>query len=193
MNDDNPYKLYLLDDKLVCKLVKGEIVWDVAIGTLVLIAEYTTNEGPMCDDYFLVFWSLEGEQLFEMKCSFYALDAIETMGTLLMKLNASTDLGLASSTEWHSRILWPTNLAGNHISKKLSLPQRHSEHESQTQSSGHRSSFVERLRSRHTCGDSSTLRRRSISRIPGSGGKRFLNRIGTSLTFVFFFSPQPYV
>ncbi len=52
----------------------------------------------MRDDYFLVFWGFEQGQLFEMKCSFYAVNAIDTMGALLTKLNAGTSLGLASST-----------------------------------------------------------------------------------------------
>ena len=121
MSANHPYKLYLFDDKLVCKLVKGEIVWDVAIENLVLIAEYTTNEGPMRDDYFLVFWSFEQGQLFEMKCSFHAVNAIETMEGLLKKLNARTALGLASSTEWESSILWPVKLVEKPYFEKVEL------------------------------------------------------------------------
>ena len=121
MSADHPYKLYLFDDKLVCKLVKGEIVWDIPIDTLILIAEYTTNEGPMRDDYFLVFWGFEQGQLFEMKCSFYAVNAIDTMGALLTKLNAGTSLGLASSIEWDSRTLWPLTLAEKPYFEKVEL------------------------------------------------------------------------
>ena len=106
------HRLYLIDGALVHGLDSGKILWDVAIKDLLLIAEYTTNEGPVSDDYFLVFWSLEAERLFKMQCSFYAVDAIETMETLLKRITASTTLGLASSTEWNSRILWPTELAG---------------------------------------------------------------------------------
>jgi hypothetical protein len=121
MSTDHPYTLYLFDEKLVYKLVAGEIVWDVPIDTLILIAEYTTNEGPMRDDYFLVFGCCEHDQLFEMKCSFYALDAIATMETLLKKLNAGTTLGLASSTEWKSNIVWPPKLAGKPFFENVEL------------------------------------------------------------------------
>jgi hypothetical protein len=113
--------LLLLDDKLAYKRGGGEIVWDVAIKDLVLVAEYTTDEGPMIDDYFLVFWSLEKGQLCEMKCSFYADNAIETMETLLKRLNASTLLGLAASAEWNSRILWPAELAEKPYFEKVEL------------------------------------------------------------------------
>jgi len=41
MSANHPYKLYLFDDKLVCKIMEGKVVWDVAIGALILIAEYT--------------------------------------------------------------------------------------------------------------------------------------------------------
>jgi hypothetical protein len=121
MGANHPYKLYLFDDKLVCKLVKDEVVWDVSIDALILIAEYTTNEGPMRDDYFLVFWCFERGQLFEMKCSFYAVNAIETMEALLKQLNASTTLGLESSTEWNSRVLWPAKLAQKPYFERVQL------------------------------------------------------------------------
>jgi len=121
MSANHPYKLYLFDDKLVCKLMEGKVVWDVAIGALILIAEYTNNEGPMCDDYFLVFWCVEHGKLFKMECSFYAVDAIATMETLLKRLNASTTLGLASSTEWKSNILWPPKLAEKPYFEKIEV------------------------------------------------------------------------
>src|SRR5262249_25546280 len=69
-----PMRLCLRVDgsSLECNDDSGFTRWSLSIQTIVLIAEYTTNEGPWLDDYFLVFVTVEEGKLYFSTCSFYA-------------------------------------------------------------------------------------------------------------------------
>jgi hypothetical protein len=86
--------------------------WELRITDLVLIAEYTTNEGPYLDDYFLVFWVKQQGELLKAECSFYADGRDEALTEVGRVLGTELELGLASSTEWNSRVVWPEALQG---------------------------------------------------------------------------------
>jgi len=97
---------------LKCNNDSGTTRWSPQIETIVLISEYTTNEGPQLDDYFLVFVTVEDGQLYFSTCSFYADGRDEVVASLGERLGSSIELGLANSTDWKSRVLWPPELAG---------------------------------------------------------------------------------
>ncbi len=79
---------------------------------IVLLAEYTTNEGPYGDDYFLVFVTIEDGQVLFAAASFYSDGRDEVIKQLAGQWHVNIDLGLANSTEWKSRIMGPPELAG---------------------------------------------------------------------------------
>ncbi len=83
------------------------------IAAILLIAEYTTDEGPYFDDYFLEIWSLENNSLLCSKTTFYATGIDATFLALATQLGADLNFGLIGSTEWASRIVWPPDLAGH--------------------------------------------------------------------------------
>ena len=87
--------------------------WVLPIGSIVLIAEYTTNEGPHIDDYFLVFVTTEDNKLYFSTCSFYSDGRDEALSGLQERLASPVQLGLQGSTEWRSRVVWPLIMAGS--------------------------------------------------------------------------------
>src|SRR5262249_45979385 len=91
----------------------GTAGWSLLIETIVLMSEYTTNEGPQLDDYFLVFVTVEEGKLYFSTCSFYADGRDEVVASLGERLGSPIQLGLANSTNWKSRVLWPPELAGS--------------------------------------------------------------------------------
>lgn len=79
---------------------------------LLLIAEYTTDEGPW-DDYFLNFWTFENSGFIKYSISFYIDGRDATFESLAKRLGTELNFGLTGSTEWASRVMWPPELAGH--------------------------------------------------------------------------------
>jgi hypothetical protein len=90
---------------------QGQTRWEVCVSNLVLIAEYTTNEGPWCDDYFFIFWAREDGKLFVSKCPLLS-NSSAVFEELGRRLGDEIHLGLIDSTDWKSRVVWPPKLAG---------------------------------------------------------------------------------
>ncbi len=86
----------------------GKEVWALFVPSLVLIAEHTNDSGPFVCDYFYVF--IAGEPLIEFEAPMYAGPAI--LGALSARMQTQFGPGLASSTEFKSRVIWPPSLAG---------------------------------------------------------------------------------
>jgi len=107
-------RLDVRDELLVCRMETGShsAEWQLRIKDLVLIAEYTTSEGPYCDDYFLVFWVKEDGKLLKVECSFYAEGMEDALVAIRQWFGTAIELGLCASTEWKSRIVWPEQLQG---------------------------------------------------------------------------------
>lgn len=105
--------LQIRQSDLECLDISGKLLWALTIEAIVLIAEYTTNEGPQMDDYFLVFVSAEENKLFFSTCSFYVDGRDEALSVLQERLGSSISLGLQGSTEWRSRVAWPIKMAGS--------------------------------------------------------------------------------
>ena len=104
-------KLEIDAEVLRCRDTEGAIAWETPIAKIVLIAEYTTDEGPWVDDYFLHFWSDEESRLLRASATYYADGCVEVIQELSKRLGAKIELGLHSSAEWKSRVLWPPELA----------------------------------------------------------------------------------
>ena len=82
--------------------------WSVPISDIRVIAEYTNSEGPWIDDYFFVFLTaLEGGW---HEASFYAKGREATLRALEKKIGAPIECGLCDSTEYRTRIIWPSDL-----------------------------------------------------------------------------------
>jgi hypothetical protein len=109
-NDPTRPRLTIDCDGICCVDAHGKPFWSCPFSAIVLIAEYTTNEGPWCDDYFLVFWTWEKGRLFRCQVSFYANGIDEMIAALSQHLTSEMKLGLANSTDWKSRVIWPPDL-----------------------------------------------------------------------------------
>lgn len=83
------------------------------IAAILLIAEYTTNEGPFVDDYFVELWGLENGSIVKSHATFYSSGRDAAFAEIAKQLDAALSFGLAGSTEWTSRIMWPPELAGH--------------------------------------------------------------------------------
>jgi hypothetical protein len=107
-------KLRYFSDKDGNKLsLERELIWAIEIKDLILIAEYTTNEGPQLDDYFFEFVFAEDGIAYKRTCSFYIKGRDEVLKTLADQYGMELKVRLLRSTEWESRVLWPTHLAGS--------------------------------------------------------------------------------
>jgi hypothetical protein len=53
--------LETLGSELRCVDQAGAVHWKVSIDDIILVAEYTTDEGPLFDDYYLIFCAIEAE------------------------------------------------------------------------------------------------------------------------------------
>ena len=91
-------------------LGSGAVAWTLPIRAIVVIAEYTTNEGPYADDYFLTFVTVEDGQPFYSSCSFYVEGRDRVLLEISNRLGSQIELGLANSTEWTSRVIWPPSM-----------------------------------------------------------------------------------
>jgi hypothetical protein len=107
-----PIRLAVQDHFLDC-FIKDQLTWHIPIRSLLLIAEYTTNEGPHIDDYFIEFWSLEDGSILKSSVSFYAEGRDSAFAMIALQLKTDLSFGLTGSTEWKSRIMWPPDLAGH--------------------------------------------------------------------------------
>jgi hypothetical protein len=104
--------LEITDSTMYYKKDGIDIGWSVEIKDIILIAEYTSNEGPYVDDYFLVFVTIEDGKAYFARCSFYTDGTDAVLETLKEKFGITDTFGLLQSTEWTSRVMWPDHLAG---------------------------------------------------------------------------------
>jgi len=100
----------------------GALCWSVQARDIVLLAEYTTDEGPFVDDYFLVFVTQPGGGEQYVTASFYAEGSDEVVGRLAECWGAEVGLSLAHSTDWNSRVIWPPELAEQEYFEVIEVP-----------------------------------------------------------------------
>jgi hypothetical protein len=94
-----------LDDGVLAYHWRG-LAWELPICRLVAVGEYTNGNGPWVDDYFFVFVEAGGTY---RQASFYAVDSSETLARLASVLKADLGAGLCDSTEWKTRVMWPSS------------------------------------------------------------------------------------
>jgi hypothetical protein len=109
-NGDPRPRLSVEGDLLKLGQPNGALIWETQIPRIVLIAEYTTNEGPWCDDYFLDFWSNEEGRLLKGSVPLYVDGHDDALHAVEGKLGSKLEFGLTGSTEWDSRVMWPPEL-----------------------------------------------------------------------------------
>jgi hypothetical protein len=98
-----------LEEALNYRDESGHILWHIKSESVALIAEYTTNEGPFGDDWFLVFAVGNKNPLF-FTCSVYSDGAHKLLEYLHTRFGATPKL--TNSTEWKSVVLWPNEISG---------------------------------------------------------------------------------
>jgi hypothetical protein len=114
MSTETPrFHVGIRERHLECDSEDGRTICRMPVEAIVLIAEYTSDEGPWSDDHFLVFWSFENGRLFRsiVPDSFEGMD--QTIADLSQCLQVRLELGLLGETTWISRVLWPPELAGH--------------------------------------------------------------------------------
>jgi hypothetical protein len=90
--------------------------WTLPASEVFLFGEYTTDQGPVIDDWFMVFVPAGKREWYE--ASVYAEGADQFRSQLAAQLNVDTLYGeLASHTDYASRIIWPSQLAGRPLFK----------------------------------------------------------------------------
>ena len=82
-------QLQVKDSDLEYSGENGRVFWSLPISSTVLIAEYTTNEGPQCDDYFLVFVTIKKDMFHFHTASFYSAGRDETLAALKQLLGST--------------------------------------------------------------------------------------------------------
>jgi hypothetical protein len=107
----NP-KIWLEVEGDFLRLIEDEdIVWQVPITDLVLIAEFTTDTGPWAEDYYDVFGAGHPPQFYQI--SLWMAGGV--LPILSTRLDHKLAPGLIQSTEWRSRIMWPPALDGQEL------------------------------------------------------------------------------
>jgi len=83
----------------------------IPLSEVAVIGEFTNDNGPFADDWFLVFVHRSGKEWFE--ASIYAEEVESVREQLSSALGSSITLHLATSTDFASCILWPASFAGS--------------------------------------------------------------------------------
>jgi hypothetical protein len=83
--------------------------FSLPVEDIAVIGEFTTDNGPVIDDWFLVFVCRGGDWF---EASIYSDGSEGVRKGLSMALGANLDLSLAGSTDFASRVVWPTEIAG---------------------------------------------------------------------------------
>ena len=81
----------------------------VPLNELAAVGEYTTDNGPLVDDWFLVFVRKDSADWLE--ASMYAEGTAEFLEQLSVTLGIAIETRLAASTDFTSRVIWPESIA----------------------------------------------------------------------------------
>ncbi len=101
---------YQLEDGVISYRSEVYGSWQLPVSEVSAIGEYTNEDGPFADDYFLVFITHNDSGWFEG--SFYGEGRDKLVRGLSTLLCTEISLGLSHSTTFTSRILWPEMMRG---------------------------------------------------------------------------------
>ena len=107
MGEERP-RVWIDDGGSLCYSDSSER-WSMPIGSIVLIGEYTNQNGPFADDYFFGFITSDGNYY---EFSFYASGRDSMLEALSSQIEHQLTPMLPSSTDFASNVLWPPELAG---------------------------------------------------------------------------------
>ena len=101
--------LAVSEDALEYRNERGHLLWQLKSENIALVAEYTTNQGPFGDDWFLVFATANKKPYF-VTCSLYSNGRDEALDFLRTRF--AIEPTLTNNTEWQSVVLWPKAIEG---------------------------------------------------------------------------------
>ncbi|WP_299884351.1 hypothetical protein [uncultured Lacinutrix sp.] len=104
-------RTYIEDNTLILEYIDGDYK-KIPISSIKIVAEYTTENGPVLDDWFMVFYHGKNEY---SEISMYAENIKEMISILSSKLDTELDSNLVSCTHFESHILWPIKLKGEKL------------------------------------------------------------------------------
>lgn len=87
---------------------RGGTSWEIALGDIQVIGEFTNPEGPFFEDYFLCFITDTSGKWYE--ASFYSQGINKLLDWLEDKLNSNFEWKLCASKSFQSRVMWPAEL-----------------------------------------------------------------------------------
>jgi hypothetical protein len=104
-------RVFLADKCVVLTQGSKEVV-RIPIYDIKLIGEYTTANGPVVDDWFIVFMTAAKDWTQISEYTPGMLEMLQELGTLL---KAEVIGSLFSSTSWKTNIIWPPQIAGQEM------------------------------------------------------------------------------
>jgi protein-S-isoprenylcysteine O-methyltransferase Ste14 len=108
-NQMNQRPRLLSDGVVISHEAQDHEIWQIVIAELTCVGEYTNDNGPWDDDYFLVFGVKTG---LWYEAPFNSDGRDETIEVLGKALDCDLHFGLIQSTSFASRIIWPKELEG---------------------------------------------------------------------------------
>ena len=98
-------QIEITDNKKI-KVVGGLNPKELSISDLIIIGEYTTDNGPFLDDWFLTLVTLNEW----IEISMYTVGMTKFLKDLSKVVNADLSTSLANSSIWKTRIMFPNEL-----------------------------------------------------------------------------------
>lgn len=100
-------RVYLEDRHIILAHGNAELT-RIPVDDIKLVGEYTTGNGPLIDDWFIVFMTSSTNW---MQISEYTPGMQEMLQELGQLLDAEIGCSLFSSTSWKTSIIWPPSIA----------------------------------------------------------------------------------
>ena len=104
-------KVFISDSQIVWEH-KGKTISTIPIDKIKLIGEYTTSEGPVNDDWFIVFITARDNW---HQISEYAKGMNDVLKQLSEIYNSQINGTLFASTIWKTNIIWPDHIKGKEM------------------------------------------------------------------------------
>lgn len=117
MEHEKEHKVIIKDGTL-CYLHKEDFVFELDLKTVMLIGEYTNDQGPFFDDWFLLFLDHENQSF---QVSMYAENIENVLSELIKTFDFERNLGLVNSSDWKSIVLWPETMKGKEFLQLISV------------------------------------------------------------------------
>ncbi|MDH3975672.1 MAG: hypothetical protein OEV42_15445 [Deltaproteobacteria bacterium] len=102
-----------IEDGIINYQVGDKSKWSVPLANLEVVGEFTNPNGPLVDDYFLVFVTRPEHHW--NAASFYASERDEFLTCLGEILGNKLTCSLANSTVYNSRVMWPSEIEGKQL------------------------------------------------------------------------------